>query len=102
MRYMLTSLIPGLDSELDELFQKAVKEVVNYDRANASLLQRRLDIGYARAARILDQLTQAGVVGPAEGSMPREVLISDPDEILPKSGEQSKEVDDNIFAVPTN
>ena len=57
----------------------------NQDRASASLLQRRLSIGYARAARIIDQLEAAGVVGPAEGSKPREVLIQNPAEIFASS-----------------
>jgi S-DNA-T family DNA segregation ATPase FtsK/SpoIIIE len=59
---------------LDGLFEEAKKAVGQYDRASASLLQRRLSIGYSRAARILDQLEAAGVVGPAEGSRPRDVF----------------------------
>ena len=50
--------------------------VVQYDRASASLLQRRLELGYARAAKLLDQLSAAGVIGPQEGAKPREVLIT--------------------------
>lgn len=59
----------------DELCEEATKIVKEYDRASASLIQRKLMIGYARAARILDQLEKNGVIGPAEGSKPREVLI---------------------------
>lgn len=59
----------------DALFEEAKLIVTQYDRASASLLQRRLKIGYARAARILDQLEATGIVGPAEGSKPREVLM---------------------------
>lgn len=59
----------------DALFEEAIRAVCQYDLASASLLQRRLSIGYSRAARILDQLEAAGVVGHAEGSMPRKVLI---------------------------
>ena len=65
---------PG--EELDEKFDQAVRIVVQYDRASASLLQRRLSIGYARAARVLDQLERSGVVGPGEGAKPRDILIS--------------------------
>ena len=65
----------GSTQEVDELFDEAVRVVCDYDRASASLLQRRLSIGYARAARVLDQLEQAGVVSPQEGSKPREILI---------------------------
>lgn len=60
----------------DPLFAEAVRLVVQYDRASASLLQRRLSVGYARAARIIDQLERAGVVGPGEGAKARDILIS--------------------------
>lgn len=63
------------DGDKDEFFEEAVGVVTQYDRASASLLQRRLKIGYARAARILDELEGAGIVGPADGSKPREVLV---------------------------
>ena len=70
----------GEMEEKDEFFEEAVRTICNYDRASASLLQRRLKIGYARAARILDQLEQRGIVGPAEGSKPREVLVKNAEE----------------------
>ena len=63
-----------LTGEKDLLLPKAIKIIQEYERASASLLQRRLTIGYARAARLLDQLESEGVIGPAEGSKPREVL----------------------------
>jgi len=66
----------------DALFEEAIRCVCQYDRASASLLQRRLSIGYSRAARILDQLEAAGVVGHAEGSKPRDVLVKNADEII--------------------
>lgn len=66
----------------DDLFEEAVRIICQYDRASASLLQRRLSIGYARAARILDQLEGARVVGPADGAKPREVLVRNADEFL--------------------
>jgi S-DNA-T family DNA segregation ATPase FtsK/SpoIIIE len=65
----------------DPLLREAIEEVVSYRRASASLLQRRLSIGYARAARLLDELERRGVVGPQEGSKPREVLIRDADQL---------------------
>ncbi|MBU0618932.1 DNA translocase FtsK [Patescibacteria group bacterium] len=71
-----------LTTETDELFNQAIKTVCQYDRASASLLQRRLSIGYARAARILDQLEANGVVSPAEGSKPRDVLIQNAETFL--------------------
>lgn len=58
----------------DELFNQALEIISSSDKASASLLQRRLSIGYARAARVLDQLEAAGYIGPSEGSKPREVL----------------------------
>lgn len=66
----------------DALFEEAVRVVCQYDRASASLLQRRLSVGYARAARILDQLEQAEVIGPGEGSKPRDVLVRNAEEFL--------------------
>lgn len=61
----------------DNLFEEAIRTVCQHDRASASLLQRRLSVGYARAARILDQLEEAGIVGHGEGSKPRDVLVKD-------------------------
>jgi S-DNA-T family DNA segregation ATPase FtsK/SpoIIIE len=66
----------GGDDNDDELLEEAKEMVINMDRASASLLQRRLRIGYARAARLLDLLEEAGVVGPGQGAKPREILIS--------------------------
>jgi len=61
--------------EPDDLFGQAVKTVLQYNRASASLLQRQLSIGYARAARLLDQLVQKGFVSPSDGtSKPRDVF----------------------------
>lgn len=77
--------VPGVDGDVDDLFEDAVKISVQYNKASASLLQRRLSVGYARAARILDQLEAAGVVGPADGSKPREVLIQSLEQVLPGS-----------------
>ncbi len=73
---------PGKEAERDEFFADAVRTVCQYDRASASLLQRRLKIGYARAARILDQLERSGIVGPADASKPREVLVKNAEEFL--------------------
>ncbi|MDH3734721.1 MAG: DNA translocase FtsK [Gemmatimonadota bacterium] len=60
----------------DALFRQAAEIVITNSAGSTSLLQRRLKIGYGRAARIIDQLHHAGVVGPAEGSKPREVMMS--------------------------
>lgn len=66
----------------DELFEQAVRMISQHDRASASLIQRRLQVGFNRAARLLEQLEEAGVVGPADGSKPRDVLIRNADEFL--------------------
>ena len=70
---------PGEEDEEDDadaLLSQAVEIVRRNDKASASLLQRRLRIGYARAARILDQMEDRGIVGPADGSRFREVLVT--------------------------
>ncbi len=64
----------------DPLIDEAIRVLCQYDRASASLLQRKLSIGYARAARILDTLEEMGIVGPGEGSKPRDVLVRNADE----------------------
>jgi len=61
--------------EKDELYEKALDLVLLTGQASASYLQRRLKLGYARAARIIDQMEQEGIVGPSEGSKAREVLV---------------------------
>lgn len=74
------------DADLDPLFEEAVRLVCDHGKAAASLFQRRMSIGYARAARILDQLEGAGVVGPQDASKPREVLISSAEQWLASRG----------------
>lgn len=68
-------IAPKVDDDTDELFNEAVRLVVEQDNASVSFLQRKLKIGYARAARIMDQMEEHGVVGPAEKSKPRQILI---------------------------
>ncbi len=63
--------------EKDELFDEAVKVVLETGQASASMLQRRLRLGYTRAARLIDQMEDDGVVGPPEGSKPRRILNQD-------------------------
>jgi len=65
------------DDDADRLMLDAVGVIQEYDRASASLLQRRLKIGYARAARIIDQLEARGYIGPFDGSNARQVLRRD-------------------------
>ncbi len=63
------------DSE-DPMFKTAVEVIIDAGQASTSLLQRRCKLGYARAARIMDEMEQAGIIGPSEGSKPRQILIS--------------------------
>jgi S-DNA-T family DNA segregation ATPase FtsK/SpoIIIE len=72
----------------DALFAESIRTICQHDKASASLLQRRLSIGYSRAARILDQLEEIGVVGRAEGSKPRDVLIKDAEEFIASMEQQ--------------
>ena len=58
----------------DELFEDAVRLVLEFGKASTSLLQRRLRIGYGRAAHLIDMMERDGIVGPADGSKPREIL----------------------------
>ena len=64
-------------SERDTLFKEAAKMIVMHQQGSVSLLQRRLRVGYARAARLIDELEQAGIVGAFEGSKAREVLVNE-------------------------
>ncbi|WP_411346163.1 DNA translocase FtsK 4TM domain-containing protein [Paenibacillus sp. WLX1005] len=66
----------AMDEQKDELFDQAVQIVVEAKQASVSLLQRRMRVGYTRAARLIDSLEAHGIVGPYEGSKPREVLVS--------------------------
>ena len=67
--------------EIDELFEQAARIVFRHREASVSMLQRRLDIGWARAGRIIDQLEQLGIVGPYVGSKSRKVMIQSEEEL---------------------
>lgn len=68
---------------LDSMFEEAARMVVTFQQGSTSTLQRKLGMGYARAGRVMDQLEAAGIVGPQEGSKPRQVLIGDLAELEP-------------------
>ena len=79
-----SSKISTWGGEVDEYFDEAIEIAVSAQKASASLLQRKLSIGYARAARIIDELEEKGLIGPPDGSKPRAVLIdSIPDQEKP-------------------
>jgi S-DNA-T family DNA segregation ATPase FtsK/SpoIIIE len=73
--------------ERDELYDKAVELILLTGQASASYLQRKMKLGYARAARIIDQMEQDGILGPSEGSKPRDILV-DPAQYLKKAGRE--------------
>jgi S-DNA-T family DNA segregation ATPase FtsK/SpoIIIE len=65
---------PLVNGEKDELYDQAVKTIMESNQASVSILQRRMRLGYTRAARIIDTMEQEGLVGPFEGSKPRKIL----------------------------
>ncbi len=67
---------PSPEDDLDELFPDAVDVVLESGQASTSMLQRRLKLGYSRASRLIDQMEARGIVGPFEGSKPRQILIT--------------------------
>ena len=73
--------IPDPLEDIDEYFEAAAKLVILHQQGSVSLLQRKLKIGYNRAGRIIDQLFNAGIVGPYQGSTARDVLVSDEEEL---------------------
>lgn len=77
-----SSFISPNGENRDPLFEEAVRLITQFNNASASFLQRKLSVGYARAARILDELQNAGVVGPADGAKAREIMIRSADEFL--------------------
>ena len=64
-------------ADRDKLFKEAAQIIVTAQQGSASLLQRKLKLGYNRAGRLIDQLEAAGIVGPFEGSKARQVLVPD-------------------------
>jgi len=69
---------PSADlSELDPLFDESARLIVTHQQGSTSLIQRKFSIGYNRAGRLMDQLEIAGIVGPIQGSKPRDVYIQD-------------------------
>lgn len=78
----------GSSDGRDEMFEEAVRLVCQFNNASASFLQRKMSIGYSRAARILDQLEENGIVGPADGSKARDILVRNAEEYLTSLNQQ--------------
>jgi len=72
----------GEDPEYDEFYDQAVQLVIDKGQASTSMVQRAFRIGYNRAARILETMERDGVVGPSEGSKPRQVLLQGQDDMI--------------------
>ncbi|MTB51753.1 DNA translocase FtsK [Lewinella sp. W8] len=68
-------------ADLDDMFEDAARLIISQQHGSTSMIQRRLKLGYNRAGRIMDQMEQLGIVGPAQGSKPREVLVYDETEL---------------------
>ena len=88
------SVLDGKSEDSDPLFSDAVEVVLAAGKASTSLLQRRLKVGYSRAARIMDIMEDNGVIGPQQGSKPREVLIESLDDLGGGSGPEQEDYED--------
>ena len=71
----------GFVADLDPMFEEAARVIVRHQQGSVSLLQRKLKLGYSRAARIVDQLEEAGIVGPNDGSKARQVIIENEEQL---------------------
>ena len=78
----------------DSMYEDAVRTVIESGKASASLLQRRLRVGYARAARLIEAMEEQGIIGPADGARPREVLVSSMEDVM--GGDDMDDDEDHI------
>ena len=69
-------------NHLDPMFEEAARLIISTQQGSTSMIQRKFAIGYNRAGRLMDQLEKAGVVGPAKGSKPREVLCVSEEQLM--------------------
>ncbi|MBE6975750.1 MAG: DNA translocase FtsK [Ruminococcaceae bacterium] len=84
------------ETDGDELLPAAVDVILETNQASVSMLQRRLKLGYARAARIVDEMEEKGIVGPFQGSKPREILVTKEQWAAMKSGQSSQMAFDDL------
>lgn len=80
----------------DDMYKDAVRVVVEAGKASASLLQRRLRVGYARAARLVEEMEDNGIIGPADGSRPRDVLVSSLDDVFGGNGLPGEDLEEDL------
>ncbi len=93
-------VVAEIDDNDEPIFRDAVGVVIEAHKASTSLLQRRLRIGYGKAARLIESMEEQGIVGPADGSRPREVLVSSLDEVFGGGGAATEEVEDVYDDMP--
>jgi S-DNA-T family DNA segregation ATPase FtsK/SpoIIIE len=84
----------------DEMLPAAVDVILETKQASVSMLQRRLKLGYARAARIVDEMEEKGIVGPFQGSKPRAILVSKEQWQTMKNGQNAQIAFDDLEGVP--
>jgi S-DNA-T family DNA segregation ATPase FtsK/SpoIIIE len=84
------SVVASMDDNSDDMLKDAVGVVATAGKASTSLLQRKLRIGYGRASRLMDIMEERGIIGPADGAKPRQVLVNSADEVF---GEQAEEAE---------
>jgi len=92
------NMFGGPSDDQDPLYGEAMEAILQVGKASASFLQRKLKVGYARAARILDELEAAGIIGPADGAKPREILAAAKEKTMQAGGElnaYNEEVDED-------
>lgn len=92
-------IVADVDAADEPVFRQAVEAVVQAGKASTSLLQRRLRIGYGKAARMIESMEEQGIVGPADGSRPREVLVHSVDEVF-GGGQSAAETQDVYDEIP--
>ena len=84
----------GAMDEKDEMYDKAVRVVIETNQASVTILQRRLRLGYSRAARLVDMMEQNGIVGPYAGSKARDILVDREKWLLENMGDVSNAADE--------
>ncbi len=91
----------GSSSADDDMFRDAVRVVIENKKASTSLLQRRLRIGYGRAARLIEEMEEQGIIGAADGSRPREVLVTSLDQVFGGEGVTEDSYDEETVETPS-
>lgn len=89
-------LVMDMDTPADDaLYEDAVRCVIESGKASASLLQRRLRVGYGRASRLIDTMEEQGIIGPADGARPRDVLVSSLDDVFGNDSPSSEDAEED-------